>query len=47
MGKISNEIDGQLPGRRFSEPEQAQLLLGYLARSESNQDKTNEEGLEQ
>ncbi len=47
MGKIANEVAPQLQGRRFNEPEQAQLLLGYLARYESSQDNTSEEGLEQ
>jgi hypothetical protein len=47
MGKIANEVAPQLQNRRFNEPEQAQLLLGYLARAESSQDKASEEGLEQ
>jgi hypothetical protein len=44
MGKIANEVAGKLPGRRLNEAEQAQLLLGYMARTESNQEKSNEEG---
>ncbi len=44
MGRIANELAEKLPDRRFNEAEQAQLLLGYLARAESNQDKAIEEG---
>jgi hypothetical protein len=44
MGKIASEVAERLPDRRLNEPEQAQLLLGYLARSESSQDKASEEG---
>jgi hypothetical protein len=33
-------------GKRFDEFEQAQLLLGYLARTESNQEKVSDEGAE-
>ncbi len=47
MGKIANEVAAELPGRRFNEAEQAQLLLGYLARAESNQEKASEEGAAQ
>lgn len=46
MGKIANEVAGKLPVR-LNEAEQAQLLLGYLARAESNQEKANEEGANQ
>ena len=38
MGKIANEVAPQLPDRRLNEAEQAQLLLGYLARSEKAND---------
>ncbi|MCL5744231.1 MAG: hypothetical protein M1541_09955 [Acidobacteria bacterium] len=47
MGKIANEVAAKLPGHRFNEAEQAQLLLGYLARAESTQDKVSEEGVAQ
>jgi hypothetical protein len=43
MGKIATEIARKLPGQRLNEAEQAQLLLGYLARSE----KTSEEGVQE
>jgi hypothetical protein len=46
MGKIANEVAGKLPAR-LNEAEQAQLLLGYLARAESNQEKASEEGANQ
>jgi hypothetical protein len=46
MGKIANEVAGKMPAR-LSEAEQAQLLLGYLARAESNQEKASEEGANQ
>lgn len=45
MGKIAVELAEKLPQGRLTEPEQAQLLLGYLARSESSQDKQSEEGV--
>jgi hypothetical protein len=38
MGRIASELEGRLPDR-FTEADQAQLLLGYLARSESKQEK--------
>lgn len=38
MGKIANEMAPQLPARRLNDAEQAQLLLGYLARSEKATD---------
>jgi hypothetical protein len=48
MGKIANELAGRLPsGRRFTDAEQAQLLLGYLARTESKEEKAGEEGAQQ
>jgi hypothetical protein len=47
MGKIATDIADKLPGRRFNEPEQAQLLLGYLARTEGNQEKASAEGAQQ
>jgi hypothetical protein len=40
MGKIANEITDKLPDQRLSESQQAQLLLGYVARTE----KASEEG---
>jgi hypothetical protein len=40
IGKIANELTGKLPRRRLSDPEQAELLLGYLAKSEGK-DKGN------
>jgi hypothetical protein len=47
MGKIANELAVRLTrGKRFDEFEQAQLLLGYLARTESNQEKASDEGAE-
>ena len=45
IGKIANELEGKLGTRRFSEPEQAQLLLGYLARTESKHEEANEKGV--
>ena len=40
MGKIAIRLAGNLPESRLSDAQQAQLLLGYLARSQ----KSNEEG---
>ncbi len=47
MGKIATDIASKLQNRRLSEPEQAQLLLGYLSRTESNQEKESVEGAQQ
>jgi hypothetical protein len=48
MGRIAKELaEKLLPGQRFNEAQQAQLLLGYLARAESNQEKASEEGANQ
>ena len=48
MGTIARELAGKLlPGQRFNEAQQAQLLLGYMARGESNQEKASEEGANQ
>jgi hypothetical protein len=44
MGKIATELAGKLPGLRFSDEQQAQLLLGYLARTESRDEENVEEG---
>jgi hypothetical protein len=44
MGKIATEVAGKLPGLRFSDEQQAQLLLGYLARTESKNEEKIEEG---
>ena len=44
MGKIATEVAGELPGLRFSDEQQAQLLLGYLARTESKDEEKIEEG---
>jgi hypothetical protein len=44
MGKIATEVAGKLPGLRFSDEQQAQLLLGYLARTESKDEEKIEEG---
>ena len=43
MGKIATEIAGNLGTSRLSDAQQAQLLLGYLARTE----KTSEEGAQE
>jgi hypothetical protein len=43
MGGIANELTGKLPRRRLNDPEQAELLLGYLAKSEGK-GKGNTEG---
>jgi hypothetical protein len=43
MGKIANEVAGKLPDLRLSEAQQAQLLLGYLARTE----KASEQGAQE
>jgi hypothetical protein len=43
MGEIASEIAGNLGDSRLRDAQQAQLLLGYLARTE----KTNEEGAQQ
>jgi len=44
MGKIATEVAGKLPGLRLSDEQQAQLLLGYLARTESKDEEKIEEG---
>jgi hypothetical protein len=44
MGKIATEVEGKLPGLRFNDEQQAQLLLGYLARSERKDEEKTEEG---
>jgi hypothetical protein len=41
MGKIANELAERLPDR-FTEPDQAQLLLGYLARAEGKPEKADQ-----
>jgi hypothetical protein len=38
MGKIAGEIASQLPDRRLNDAEQAQLLLGYVARTEKSEE---------
>jgi hypothetical protein len=38
MGKIANDIAGSLGESRLSEAQQAQLLLGYLARTEKSEE---------
>ncbi|MBK5291613.1 MAG: hypothetical protein JJE04_08065 [Acidobacteriia bacterium] len=47
MGKIASELAPQLFNRRLNEAEQAQLLLGYLAREEKKEDKDSAEGVNQ
>jgi hypothetical protein len=47
MGKIANELAGRLIDRRFNEVEQAQLLLGYLARSGNGQETMSGDGEDQ
>jgi hypothetical protein len=37
MGKIAAEVAAKLPKRRLNDAEQAQLLLGYLARAEKEE----------
>jgi len=41
IGGIAKELEGKLPGRRLNDAEQAQLLLGYLARSEKGEEGAN------
>jgi len=48
MGKIAGEVAGKLTsGKRFDDAEKAQLLLGYLARTESKEENRSEEGAQQ
>jgi hypothetical protein len=47
MGRIADDLAGKLRGGRLNEPEQAQLLLGYLARTERKEGKESEEGANQ
>ena len=48
MGKIAGEVAGRLThGKRFDDAEKAQLLLGYLARTESKEENRSEEGAQQ
>jgi hypothetical protein len=44
MGKIATEVAGKLPAARFNDVQQAQLLLGYLARTESKDESKSDEG---
>jgi hypothetical protein len=44
MGRIATEVADKLPGLRLDEEQQAQLLLGYLARTESKDEEKTEEG---
>ncbi len=44
MGKIATDVADKLPGLRLSDEQQAQLLLGYLARTESKDEEKTEEG---
>jgi hypothetical protein len=43
MGKIAVEVADKLPSGRMDDEQQAQLLLGYLARTESKEEGKNEE----
>ena len=44
MGKIATEVADKLRSERFNDEQQAQLLLGYLARTESKEEGNNQEG---
>ena len=44
MGIIATEVATKLAGLRFNDEQQAQLLLGYLARTESKEEEKTEEG---
>jgi hypothetical protein len=45
MGKVAADLAERLPrGRRFDDTEQAQLLLGYLARTESSEESNDKQG---
>lgn len=44
MGIIATEVAAKLAGLRFNDEQQAQLLLGYLARTESKDEEKTEEG---
>jgi hypothetical protein len=44
MGKIATEVADKLPGLRFNDEQQAQLLLGYLARTEAKEENKTEQG---
>jgi hypothetical protein len=43
MGKLTPRLAERLPDRRLNEGEQAQLLLGYLARAEKKEEKGSDE----
>jgi hypothetical protein len=47
MGKISFDLAQSLPERRMSDADQAQFLLGYLARSEKTDKEATAEGANQ
>jgi hypothetical protein len=48
MGRIADDLAGKLRSGRLNEPQQAQLLLGYLARAErKKEEKESEEGANQ
>jgi hypothetical protein len=47
MGRIADDLAGKLRSGRLNDPQQAQLLLGYLARTERKEEKENEEGANQ
>jgi hypothetical protein len=44
MGKIATEVESKLGSVRFNDAQQAQLLLGYLARTEAKEENKTEEG---
>ncbi|MGP8247896.1 MAG: hypothetical protein ACLQVN_25700 [Bryobacteraceae bacterium] len=44
MGKIATEVADKLQSERFNDEKQAQLLLGYLARTEGKEESKKEEG---
>ena len=44
MGKIATEVESKLASVRFNDAQQAQLLLGYLARTEGKEENKTEEG---
>jgi len=48
MGKIAGQVAVKLTsGKRFDDADKAQLLLGYLARTESKEENRSEEGAQQ
>jgi hypothetical protein len=44
MGKIATQVESKLGSVRFNDAQQAQLLLGYLARTEAKEENKTEEG---